>query len=77
MGKYNFETHYGKCTLTDASTGIVIEWEKGKFNEAQQTRIENQDTLLERYTATELAMVLARTCKDMADYALENYKEFV
>ncbi|MBE6341466.1 MAG: hypothetical protein E7069_12150 [Bacteroidales bacterium] len=38
--KYLFEQHYGKCTLTDPNTGLIIEWTAGEFNATQGAKLD-------------------------------------
>lgn len=71
---YIFDTHYGKSSLADPETGLVIEWENGRFNETQNCHVEKDYSSMD---AGELASLMARTAREMTDYIIENYKELI
>lgn len=77
MERYIFDTHYGKCTLTDTQTGIIVEWQSGKFNETNAARLEPLSTLHTETDAGRLAERLAHIMREMADYARANYAELL
>ena len=78
MEKYIFGTHYGKSTVTDTETGIIVEWENGRFNETQTTRIDpTAQTNLLNTDAGTVAETLARACKEIGDYVLNNYPDLI
>lgn len=75
MNKYTFSTHYGKSTVTDNETGVIVEWENGRFNDTNTAKID--PTAVLPTDPGELAETLARTCREIADHVLENYPELV
>lgn len=78
MEKYIFATHYGKSTVTDTETGVIVEWENGRFNETQATRIDPTAKLnLLTTDAGTVAETLARSCKEIGDYVLNNYPDLI
>lgn len=78
MERYIFETHYGKSTVTDPETGVIVEWENGRFNETQATRIDpTAKPDLMNTDAGTVAVTLARACKEIGDYVRNNYPELV
>lgn len=77
MDKYIFNTHYGKSSVTDTENGVTVEWENGKYNETCQTYIDPTSTLGECNDAGKLSQVLARSCREIADYILNNYKDLI
>lgn len=75
MNKYTFSTHYGKSTVTDNETGVTVEWENGRFNETNAAKVD--PTAVLPTDAGKVAELLARSCKEIGDYVLENYPELV
>lgn len=75
MEKYIFETHHGKSTVTDTETGVIVEWENGRFNDTNTARIAPNAVL--PTDAGKIAETLARACKEIGDYVLENHPELL
>ena len=79
--KYLFEQHYGKCTLTDPNTGLIIEWTAGEFNATQDAKLDPTSKYnLVPYVmcdARKLASKLAHKVREMADYIRLNYPELI
>lgn len=74
---YIFDTHYGKSTLTDADTGLVLEWENGRFNETQNVLQDGATLATIVPEGEDPALFLARKLREMGDYIAENYPELV
>lgn len=73
MAHYIFETHYGKSSLADEETGVVIEWINGKFNETQKAHCEGAVIP----DGEDMATYMARKMMEMGDYIADNYAELV
>lgn len=74
--RYVFDTHYGKCSLSDRETGMVIEWESGNFNDSSNVRLDGF-ACPEGKSTEETAATLARIMSEMGDYIAKNYGEYV
>lgn len=77
MERYIFDTHYGKCTLTDTQTGIIVEWQSGKFNETNAARLDPTSRLNTETDARRLASKLARACREAGAYVRANHPETI
>jgi hypothetical protein len=77
MGKYIFETHYGKSSVTDTETGVIVEWENGRFNETNAGRLDPTSKLNLCTNAGEVAETLARAFKEIGDYVTSNHPETI
>ncbi|MBR6250277.1 MAG: hypothetical protein IKR17_03650 [Bacteroidales bacterium] len=81
--KYLFEQHYGKCTLTDPNTGLIIEWTAGEFNATQDVKLDptSKYNLVPNVMcdgdARKLASKLAHQVREMADYIRAEYPELI
>ncbi len=72
MDRFIFDTHYGRCTLTDTETRLCLTWDAGRFNDTQ-----NIDADAFGPVGPTTAQDLARHCREMADYVATNYPELV
>lgn len=77
MEKYIFETHYGKSTVTDTETGVIVEWENGRFNDTNAARLDPTAKLNLCTDPGKIAETLARACKEIGDYVLNNHPETI
>jgi hypothetical protein len=77
MEKYIFKTHGGISQVTDTENGVTIEWENGRFNETNTPRLEPTAKIRQLTDAGKIAATMARACKEIGDYVLENYPDFV
>lgn len=75
MEKYIFETHYGKSSVTDTETGVIVEWVNGRFNETNAARLD--PTAILPTDPGKIAETLARACKEIGDYVLNNHPETI
>ena len=77
MEKYLFETHYGKSTVTDTETGVIVEWVNGRFNETNAARLDPTSRLNTETDARRLAGELARACREIGEHVRKNFPELV
>ena len=75
MEKFLFETHYGKSSVTDIESGVIVEWQNGKFNETNTARIDPSRVMA--YDAGQAAAMLAKACREIGDYIAKEYPELI
>lgn len=73
---FNFATKDGRSSLTDAETGMAIEWENGNFNESQTVRTDNL-IMSAIPDGDGLAGFVAKRIREMADFIVDNYPELI
>lgn len=68
MSRYIFDTHYGVSTVTDTENDIAVSWGNGKYNETNHVDYFGEETD---------PLTIAKLCRELGDYILENYPEII
>lgn len=75
--RFKFDTHYGRSSVVDTETGVVVEWENGRFNETQKTSHDAAtiETIIPE--GRTLEGYVAEVMLEIGQFVLENYPELV
>ena len=69
MAQYRVETDGDRCKCSDTQNGVVIEWNRGQFNETQSVSFATEQPA----DAVRLAAIM----RQIGDYLAANYNNLI
>lgn len=72
---YLLETKGDRCTLTDDSTGLVLQWRPGGFRYTLSATFRSTAPALSVLDPAELKMFTARNQRRMGEWLAENHPD--